>query len=175
MSTDPETHGARDPERWALVVVDVQRDFCEGGSLAVEGGAEVAAWISGHANGARAHYAAEVATRDWHVDPGAHFSDRPDFVDTWPAHCVAGTPGARFHPAVEVRFDAVFSKGRRAAAYSGFEGASGGGVLLGDWLDAVDRVGRRRRHRRQPLRARDCARRARPRAAGAGARASPRA
>src|SRR3712207_2384565 len=109
----------------ALLVVDVQNDFCEGGSLAVAGGAAVAAAISAHV--ASSSYDHVVATRDYHVDPGSHFSETPDFVDSWPVHCVAGTPGASFHPELDVTaVEAVFSKGAHAAAYSGFEGASGG-------------------------------------------------
>ena len=129
----------------ALIVVDVQNDFCEGGSLAVDGGAEVAAAISGHLR--TASYDHVVATRDHHVDPGAHFSADPDFVDSWPPHCRAGTPGASFHPELDVApIEAVFSKGEHAAAYSGFEGAERGGTSLADWLrargvDAVDVVG----------------------------------
>ncbi|TWF76097.1 nicotinamidase/pyrazinamidase [Pseudonocardia hierapolitana] len=129
----------------ALVVVDVQNDFCEGGSLAVDGGAAVAAAISGHMR--TASYDHVVATRDHHVDPGAHFSATPDFVASWPPHCRAGTPGASFHPGLDVApIEAVFSKGEHAAAYSGFEGAEPGGSGLTDWLrargvDSVDVVG----------------------------------
>jgi nicotinamidase/pyrazinamidase len=121
----------------ALIIVDVQNDFCEGGSLAVAGGAAVADAISGlvHAGG----YDHVVATRDYHLDPGAHFSAAPDFVDTWPPHCRAGTPGASFHPALDVAgIEAVFSKGAHAAAYSGFEGATPDGTGLADWLVAHD-------------------------------------
>ena len=76
-----------------------------------------------------------VATRDYHVQPGAHFSGAPDYVSTWPPHCVAGTPGARFHPAFDTsEVEEVFSKGAYAAAYSGFEGVSGDGVPLAEWL-----------------------------------------
>lgn len=129
----------------ALIVTDVQNDFCEGGSLAVTGGATVAADINGLLVGHG--YAAIVATRDHHVDPGGHFSDEPDFVDTWPPHCVAGTPGAEFHPALRTApIEEVFSKGEHSAAYSGFEGVSRSGEFLADWLrrhdiDAVDVVG----------------------------------
>ncbi|WP_433269241.1 isochorismatase family protein [Actinosynnema sp. CS-041913] len=125
----------------ALIVVDVQNDFCEGGSLAVAGGAAVAAAISSHVAGG--DYDHVVATRDYHVDPGGHFSETPDFVDSWPVHCVVGTAGASFHPELDVTaVEAVFSKGAYAAAYSGFEGSSGGGERLTDWLRArgVDRV-----------------------------------
>ena len=130
----------------ALVVVDVQNDFCEGGSLAVTGGADVAAAISEHARAHAADYAHVVATRDHHVDPGGHFAEQPDFVETWPAHCVVGTDGVELHPQLEREpLEAVFDKGEHAAAYSGFEGRSDG-VALADWLrahgvDAVDVVG----------------------------------
>ena len=119
----------------ALIVVDVQNDFCEGGSLPVSGGSEVAAGVTRHIAAARGDLAFVVATRDWHTDPGTHFSATPDFVDSWPAHCVAGTKGAEFHPDFEHRnADAVFSKGAFAAAYSGFEAVDGSDTLLGDWL-----------------------------------------
>jgi len=129
----------------ALIIVDVQNDFCEGGSLPVTGGAAVAAAISSHVRDTPYHHV--VATRDHHVDPGVHFSDTPDYVDTWPPHCRAGTPGASFHPALDVApIEAVFDKGAHAAAYSGFEGAEPGGADLRTWLgargvDAVDVVG----------------------------------
>jgi nicotinamidase/pyrazinamidase len=121
----------------ALIVVDVQNDFCEGGSLAVAGGASVAAAISAIVSaGGHDHV---VATRDYHIDPGAHFSATPDFVDTWPPHCLADTPGASFHPALDVGgIEAVFSKGAHAAAYSGFEGSTPSGASLADWLLARD-------------------------------------
>ena len=123
----------------ALLVVDVQNDFCEGGSLAVAGGTAVAERISKLLSHDDHDFI--VATRDHHVDPGAHFSAEPDFIDSWPPHCVAGTTGAGFAPGLDTsRFAAVFYKGARQAAYSGFEGrtdpgqASGQG--LADWLRA---------------------------------------
>jgi nicotinamidase/pyrazinamidase len=127
----------------ALIIVDVQLDFCEGGSLAVAGGASVAERI----NAVTGRYDQVVATRDYHVDPGDHFSATPDYVHSWPVHCVAGTAGAAFHPALDVApIGAVFAKGGYAAAYSGFEGAEPGGAGLADWLRArqvteVDVVG----------------------------------
>jgi nicotinamidase/pyrazinamidase len=119
----------------ALIIVDVQNDFCEGGSLAVAGGAGVAAGISAALrSGSWDHV---VATKDYHIDPGAHFSEHPDFVDSWPAHCVVGTEGASFHPALETeRVEAVFHKGEHKAAYSGFEGHTREGEGLADWLRA---------------------------------------
>ncbi|MBF8188307.1 nicotinamidase [Nonomuraea sp. K274] len=117
----------------ALIIVDVQNDFTEGGSLPVAGGSEVAAAITRHVTD---HcYDHVVATRDYHISPGAHFSSTPDYVSTWPPHCVAGTPGADFHPAFDVsEVEEVFTKGTYAAAYSGFEGVSADGVPLAEWL-----------------------------------------
>ncbi|GGR78751.1 amidase [Streptomyces aureoverticillatus] len=125
--------------RRALIVVDVQNDFCEGGSLAVSGGADVAAAITELIGQAPPCYRHVVATRDHHVDPGDHFSDRPDFVDSWPPHCVAGTEGVGFHPnfapaVASGGIDAVFDKGAHTAAYSGFEGVDENGVSLAAWL-----------------------------------------
>ena len=111
----------------ALIVVDVQNDFCEGGNLAVEGGTEVARRISRHLTERGEGYAAVVATADWHVDPGAHWSDEPDYRDSWPVHCEAGTIGAEFHVELAPALDhvqAVFRKGEYEAAYSGFEGTT---------------------------------------------------
>src|SRR5262245_58759265 len=131
----------------ALIIVDVQNDFCEGGSLAVAGGAEVAAAVSAAlADRSSSPWQHVVATKDHHIDPGAHFGDPPDFVDSWPAHCVVGTSGGEVHPELDRdRIEAVFQKGEHAAAYSGFEGAAGS-IGLAAWLrmhdvDAVDVVG----------------------------------
>jgi nicotinamidase/pyrazinamidase len=130
-----------------LVIVDVQNDFCEGGSLAVEGGAAAAAAISRYLAAEARSYAHVVASRDYHVDPGTHFSAEPDFSTSWPRHCVAGTVGAQFHPNFDTsRVETVFSKGAHAAAYSGFEGTDEAGAPLGTWLrerdvDALDVVG----------------------------------
>ena len=131
----------------ALVIVDVQRDFCEEGSLGVAGGAALARRITAYVAERRHDYAAVVATRDCHVDPGEHFSDDPDYGRSWPAHCVEGTAGAQFHPDLDASVvEAVFDKGRHAAAYSGFEGETVGGERLAEWLrarmiGAVDVVG----------------------------------
>jgi nicotinamidase/pyrazinamidase len=127
----------------ALIVTDVQNDFCEGGSLPVVGGAAVAAdigtllrsWVA-RAPGAPA-YSHVVATKDHHVDPGSHWSRDPDFTESWPVHCKVGTDGEAFHPNLDPQpFDAIFLKGEHRAAYSGFEGRSVDGVLLVDWLRA---------------------------------------
>lgn len=133
----------------ALIIVDVQNDFCPGGSLATERGDEVAASIGYYLAGDLAEvndYAHVVATQDWHIDPGAHFSDTPDFRDSWPRHCVADTPGAQLHEALrDSPLDACFRKGEYEAAYSGFEGRAEG-VGLAEWLrkrgvDSLDIVG----------------------------------
>ncbi|MFC4145705.1 isochorismatase family protein [Micromonospora mangrovi] len=131
----------------ALIIVDVQNDFCEGGSLAVAGGAWVAAGISRLLAAEPDRWDHVVATKDYHVDPGAHFGNPPDYVDSWPRHCVVGTPGSEFHPELATaRVEAIFHKGEHAAAYSGFEGHADDGEGLADWLrrrgvDRVDVVG----------------------------------
>ncbi|MFJ6851336.1 isochorismatase family protein [Streptomyces sp. NPDC091271] len=135
----------------ALIVVDVQNDFCEGGSLAVAGGADVAAAITDLIGEAQPGYSHVVATRDHHIDPGDHFSVAPDFEHSWPPHCVAGTEGVGFHPnfapaVASGAIDTVFDKGAYAAAYSGFEGVDENGTGLAQWLrdrsvTAVDVVG----------------------------------
>ena len=124
----------------AVIVVDVQNDFCEGGSLAVGGGAEVAREVS--ARLAAGGYEHAIATRDHHIDPGDHFADDPDFVDSWPRHCVVGSAGVELHPDLDTsRVEAMFDKGEYAAAYSGFEAVSNGKPLA-EWLAdrAVDTV-----------------------------------
>ena len=118
----------------ALLVVDVQVDFCEDGSLPVSGGTQVARDVAELLQARRGSYDLVVASADWHVDPGAHFGDPPDFVDTWPAHCVVGTRGAQLQePLSEQMFDAVVRKGEHAAAYSAFDGTTEG-VPLAQWL-----------------------------------------
>ena len=126
----------------ALIVVDVQNDFCEGGSLPVTGGARVAADVASllhHSHG----YAHVVATKDHHVAPGDHWSKEPDFAESWPVHCKVGTEGEAFHPNLDpAPFDAIFCKGEHEAAYSGFEGRTTEGTGLAEWLRAhgVDEV-----------------------------------
>ncbi len=127
----------------ALIIVDVQNDFCEGGSLAVAGGAGVAAGISRLLATEPDRWDHVVATKDYHVDPGLHFGNPPDYVSTWPRHCVVGTPGSEFHPELATdRIEAIFHKGEYSAAYSGFEGHAENDEGLADWLrrHGVDRV-----------------------------------
>lgn len=107
----------------ALLIVDVQNDFCAGGALATERGAEVAALISEYVENHHGEYEAVAATLDWHIDPGSHFSDSPDFKDSWPPHCVAESRGAETHEDLDTDYiEAYFRKGAYEAAYSGFEG-----------------------------------------------------
>jgi nicotinamidase/pyrazinamidase len=104
----------------------------------VTGGAAVAHAISEHL-ASTPGYEHVVATKDFHIDPGAHFSDHPDYAASWPPHCVAGTAGADFHPNLDTTaVEAVFRKGQHAAAYSGFEGTDEAGTSLADWLRAHD-------------------------------------
>jgi nicotinamidase/pyrazinamidase len=137
----------------ALIVVDVQNDFCEGGSLAVSGGAQVASDIGEllhhwtRRDDQAPAYDVVVASKDHHVDPGHHWSKEPDFVESWPVHCRVGTDGEAFHPNLDPQpFDAIFLKGDHAAAYSAFEGHTVDGDGLAAWLrghrvDEVDVCG----------------------------------
>lgn len=125
----------------ALVIVDAQNDFCEGGSLAVSGGNDLAYRIAGCiSQHNQLRYDFIVATRDVHLSVGdndGHFADQPDYVSTWPAHCVEGSKGSEFHKVIAARrslIDGVFLKGRGKAAYSGFEGVDGTGLSLHTWL-----------------------------------------
>ncbi|GAA2939411.1 nicotinamidase [Streptomyces enissocaesilis] len=135
-----------------MIVVDVQKDFCEGGSVPVTGGARIATAIADLVEqSAGGDYRYIVATRDHHIDPGGHFSDTPDFQDSFPVHCVAGGEGSEFHPhfvpaVTGGKVDAVFFKGAHSASKSGFEGADEQGTSLADWLrergvEDVDVVG----------------------------------
>jgi nicotinamidase/pyrazinamidase len=130
----------------ALIIVDVQNDFCEGGSLAVSGGAAVARAINDYLAGDPG-YQHVLATKDFHIDPGDHFSDRPDYSSSWPPHCIAETQGAEFHPDLDTGpIEAVFRKGAYDAGYSGFAGVDENGTPLLAWLrqrgvDRVDIVG----------------------------------
>lgn len=131
----------------ALLVVDVQPTFCEGGELAVEGGNKVAEDVAAYARDHRGRYAVVVTTQDWHIEPGEHFSATPDFVDSWPPHGIAGTPNAELHPALaDLAPDVSVRKGQYAHGYSGFEGVDPDGrgleeVLRDAGVDAVDVVG----------------------------------
>ena len=136
----------------ALFIIDVQNDFTEGGALGVEGGAAVAAGITELLAKHRGEYELVFASRDWHAgdhDNGGHFAldSEPDFVDTWPPHCVAGTPGAEYHPALSTEeVDVHVRKGQGTPAYSIFEGIDDAGeavsaVLTRHGITDIDVVG----------------------------------
>ncbi|MDQ0615696.1 nicotinamidase/pyrazinamidase [Microbacterium sp. W4I4] len=124
----------------ALLIVDVQNDFTEGGALAVAGGDAVASGISDLLAAHAGDYAVVIASRDWHDadgDNGGHFSATPDYVDSWPAHCVADTEGAAYDPLLVT--DAIthhVRKGQGVPAYSMFEGAAEDGSTVGEILSA---------------------------------------
>jgi nicotinamidase/pyrazinamidase len=126
----------------ALIIADPQRDFCEGGSLGVAGGAAAVSRIDSLLKGDHG-YDYLIATRDHHINPGLHFADEPDFVNSWPPHCVVGSPGSEFHDNLTFRnFSAVIYKGHYAPAYSAFEGVTADGEKLSRWLldRGVDQV-----------------------------------
>jgi len=125
--------------RNALLAVDLQSDFVQEGSLPVPNGLQVAAQVARHIRHFKTEYHFVVASRDYHEDPQDHFSATPDYVNTWPPHCVIGTPGAAFVPPIqnlvrEKLIQTVVSKGRHAAAYSAFEGVDSRGHYLFDVL-----------------------------------------
>jgi nicotinamidase/pyrazinamidase len=136
----------------ALFIIDVQNDFTEGGALGVDGGAAVAAGITELLGRHRDEYALVVASRDWHSgdsDNGGHFAvdAEPDFVSTWPEHCVAGTPGAEYHPGLDAEgVDVHIRKGQGVPAYSIFEGTDDAGATVSEVLTSrgitdIDMVG----------------------------------
>lgn len=126
----------------ALFIIDVQNDFTEGGALGVDGGAAVAAGVTALLTAQPGHYDHVFASRDWHDgdnDNGGHFSEHPDFVDSWPVHCVSGTSGAEYHPALDTSLiETHVRKGQGKPAYSIFEGVTDTGEAL---PDALDRLG----------------------------------
>lgn len=125
----------------ALFIIDVQNDFTEGGALGVDGGGEVAAGITALLNGHPDRYDVVIASRDWHDadnDNGGHFHAVPDYVDTWPEHCVSGSPGADYHPALDDSLiDVHVLKGQGKPAYSIFEGTTESGETVTDLLDRL--------------------------------------
>ena len=117
----------------ALLVIDVQNDFCEGGALACEGGAAVAKKISEYLD--REKYDKVFASRDWHNAEGTnsgHFAEpgqQPDFVTSWPVHCVANTAGANYHSNLNTeKIDIHIYKGQGQNGYSIFEGVDERGI-----------------------------------------------
>lgn len=126
-------------KRRALLIVDVQPTFCEGGELPVQGGNLCAVRIANHVKKHARDYALIVTSQDWHIDPGSHFSEHPDFVDTWPVHGVANTPNAQLHESISgLPIDVSVKKGMYASAYSAFEGVDEAGNSLESILRDYD-------------------------------------
>ena len=127
----------------ALLVIDVQNDFTEGGALGVDGGAAVAQHVTDYLRAHPDEYDVVFASRDWHHgddDNGGHFAtgEAPDFVDTWPRHCVAGEEGAEYHPALDTTLvDVHVRKGQGKPAYSIFEGVTDAGAGFTEALDEL--------------------------------------
>ena len=122
----------------AIIVVDPQPDFFEGGSLPVAGATRTAERIADFLQSRGGDFSMRVVTQDWHVDPGDHWSDVPNFVTTWPVHCAADTSGAAIHASLaDQPWDVVIRKGRHEGAYSGFEGSSDEGASLFDVLTSA--------------------------------------
>ncbi|ROQ55937.1 nicotinamidase/pyrazinamidase [Rathayibacter sp. PhB152] len=125
----------------ALLIVDVQNDFTEGGALAVAGGTRVAEAITAHLVASVGRYTTVLASRDWHdgdSDNGGHFAAEPDYLDTWPVHCVAGTAGAEYHPALAVdAVDVHIRKGQGRPSYSAFEGTADDGAPVPALLERL--------------------------------------
>ena len=137
----------------ALFIIDVQNDFCEGGSLACAGGAAVAANITSYLESQKSYYDVVIASRDWHDADNTnngHFAaagEQPDWVNSWPVHCVAGSAGAEYHSNLDTsKIDIHIQKGQGIAAYSIFDGHTPEGKSTQDLIkelniDEVDVVG----------------------------------
>ena len=129
----------------ALFVIDVQNDFCEGGALACQGGAQVAGGITAYLKASKGDYDFVIASRDWHTpnsENGGHFpaqGNQPDFVNTWPLHCLAGESGAEYHPNLDVSLiDIHIKKGQGQHGYSIFEGVSDSGERIQDLIQRLE-------------------------------------
>ena len=128
----------------ALFVIDVQNDFCEGGALACQGGAQVASSITNYLQGGKSNYDKVIASRDWHTPDsanGGHFPAagiEPDYVNTWPLHCIAGTPGAEYHPNLDSSLvDIHIKKGQDQPGYSIFDGVTESGEKIQDLISRL--------------------------------------
>jgi nicotinamidase/pyrazinamidase len=128
----------------ALFVIDVQNDFCEGGSLACQGGAQVAANITTYLKSSKSDYDFVIASRDWHTPNslnGGHFptqGNEPDFVNTWPLHCIAGESGAEYHPNLDASLiDIHIKKGQGKPGYSIFDGITDTGEKLQELIQRL--------------------------------------
>ena len=126
-------------ESEALLIIDYQNDFNPGGALAVAGGDEIASRINELAASGR--FDLVLATRDWHPPDHASFAEHGG---PWPVHCVADSPGAQLHPALEAeRIDVIVDKGqdRDTEGYSGFEGTDLARILRERGITRVTLVG----------------------------------
>lgn len=118
----------------ALVIIDEQNDFVEGGNLAVEGGREVVRETVRLLEDV-SPYKVVITTQDWHIEPGEHFSEDPDFVDSWPVHCVADEFGSELVEGLPEALESLeipvvsIKKGMYEDAYSGFQGVADGKTL----------------------------------------------
>jgi nicotinamidase/pyrazinamidase len=128
----------------ALFVIDVQNDFCEGGALACQGGAQVAANITTYLKSSKSDYDFVIASRDWHTPNslnGGHFptqGNEPDFVNTWPLHCIAGESGAEYHPNLDASLiDIHIKKGQGKPGYSIFDGITDTGEKLQELIQRL--------------------------------------
>jgi nicotinamidase/pyrazinamidase len=128
----------------ALFVIDVQNDFCEGGALACQGGAQVAANITAYLKSSKSDYDFVIASRDWHTPNslnGGHFptkGNEPDFVNTWPLHCIAGESGADYHLNLDVSLiDIHIKKGQGQHGYSIFDGITDTGEKLQELIQRL--------------------------------------
>jgi nicotinamidase/pyrazinamidase len=128
----------------ALFVIDVQNDFCEGGALACQGGAQVAASITAYLKSSKSDYDFVIASRDWHTPNslnGGHFptqGNEPDFVNTWPLHCIAGESGAEYHPNLDASLiDIHIKKGQGQHGYSIFDGITDSGEKLQELIQRL--------------------------------------
>ncbi len=126
----------------ALLIVDVQNDFCPGGALAVTGGDRIVSVLNRHIERFKAAKVPIIATRDWHPEKTSHFKN---YGGVWPAHCIQGTRGAEFHPDLALPDNIVIvSKGMGSGedSYSGFQGTDSNGVKLADLLrgQGVERI-----------------------------------
>jgi nicotinamidase/pyrazinamidase len=125
-------------QRRAIIVVDPQPDFFEGGALPIPGATLTAERIADYLLAHGDNYALRIVTQDWHLDPGDHWSKHPNFVSTWPVHCAANTDGARIHSTLaDAPWDVIIRKGQHGGAYSGFEGSSQRGAALVDELEGA--------------------------------------
>jgi nicotinamidase/pyrazinamidase len=134
-------------ENHAIIVVDPQPDFFEDGPLPIQGATKTAERIARYLRDRDTDYSMIIVTQDWHVEPNGHWSVDPDYVTSWPVHCVANTSGAEIHSALHnQRWDVVIRKGQHDGAYSGFAGMSDDGstltaVLSSAGVDTVAVVG----------------------------------